>query len=77
MEKNVLQYNYQAGSQEEAIAVAENLRQLEGCLDARAHSLSACAHFAMDDQGISQEVLPDGCRIVPASIVGFLNRTGH
>ena len=73
--KHVMQINYQAHSREEAVNVADALRIQEGCIHAAAYSWSATAHFEVD-QDIPEEALPEGCRLVPASIVAFLQRTG-
>jgi len=69
----VIECTYQARSRQEAEEVANGLRQLEGCLDARVNVWSATAYFAMD-RDIPPETLPDGCRIVPASVLVFLQR---
>lgn len=69
--ENVMQYNYQANSPEEAKIVADGLRMQVGCLDARTYGYSSTAHFEVD-QDIPEEALPEGCRLVPRSIVQFL-----
>lgn len=74
--QRVIQYTYQGSSQEEAKNVADGLRQLEGCLDAHVYMWTATAHFEMD-QGISQETLPAGCRIIPSSVADYLRSRNH
>jgi hypothetical protein len=86
--KKVMQYTCQAHSKAEAELVAAGLRLLDGCLDARPplgynssiqdpHArclVPVTAHFEID-QGIPEEVLPEGCRLVPESVAAYLQRT--
>jgi len=72
--QQIIQYTYKIASPQEALAVADALRQLEGCLDARSYRWPATAHIAMD-RDIPPAALPDGCRLVPASVLVFPQRT--
>ena len=71
--KQILQYTCTVSSPQEAEMVVDGLRLLEGCLDARSYIWSVTAHFEVDRE-IPPEALPDGCRLVPASIIAFLQR---
>lgn len=74
MLRKVIQYRYQAHSQEEALQVVEALRPLETCLDARAFGWAVAAHFEIK-QEIAADALPEGCYIVPLSVLEFIQRT--
>ena len=69
--KHCIQYTYQATSRQEAEMVANGLRPLERCIDVRVYTWSVTAHF---DCTIPPEALPEGCHIVPESVVRFIQR---
>jgi hypothetical protein len=70
MEK-VLQWTCHASSLEEAEMIVSATQPVEGCIDARHFGSSVTAHFDMD---IPEDAVPDGCRLVPRSIVAYLQR---
>lgn len=71
----VMQLNHHAHSQNEALMACESLRIQDGCIEAHTYGLAVGAHFEMP-QNVAEEAMPEGCRIVPASIVTFLKRRG-
>jgi hypothetical protein len=74
--QQAMQYTCKVSSPQEAEMIADGLRQLEGCIDARSYIWSTTAHFEID-QAIPPEALPDGCRLVPTSVVAFLQRRNN
>ena len=73
MRKQVIQYCVYGKSLVDAQEIGVQLGQLEGCIESGNFGWSAHAHFEAPND-MTQEMLPEGCRLVPESIADLTRR---